>query len=108
MPKTLRMGAGAVATAVLAGCLTFGAAAPASAESPFEGIKLACMHGNKDMCEAVYDQKPIPENVKNCLVKGAVAGAGAIVIGRINKTLAKKLAKETVTAGATACVAAIT
>ncbi|MFF8786512.1 hypothetical protein [Streptomyces sp. NPDC015125] len=66
------------------------------------------MHGNQDMCEAVYDQKPIPKSVKTCLVKGAVAGAAAIVIGRINKTIAKKLAKETVTAGAAACVAAIT
>ncbi|GES31490.1 hypothetical protein San01_39770 [Streptomyces angustmyceticus] len=84
-----------------------GAASSASAESPIEAAKYACMQGNENMCKAVYEQKPISKNVKNCLIKGAVAGAGAIVIGRINKTAAEKLAKETVAAGATACVAAI-
>ncbi|MEU8548890.1 hypothetical protein AB0C81_18180 [Streptomyces roseoverticillatus] len=48
------------------------------------------------------------KNVKDCLVKGGLAGAGSIIIGRINKTEASKLAKMAVTSGGAACLAAIT
>jgi len=66
------------------------------------------MMGNEGACKTVYSEGKVPEKAKGCLVEGGVAAAGAIVVGRVNKELADRLAKQTVIAGATACVAAIT
>lgn len=66
------------------------------------------MMGNQGACKTVYSEGKVPKKAKDCLVKGGVAAAGAIVVGRVNKELAGRLAKQTVVAGATACVAAIT
>ncbi|MCT9106125.1 hypothetical protein N4G69_10865 [Streptomyces mirabilis] len=47
------------------------------------------------------------KKAKDCLIKGAVAGAGALIVGRFNKDLAEKIARNTVAAGATACISAL-
>lgn len=66
------------------------------------------MMGSERACKTVYSKGKLPKNVKDCLIKGGVGAAGAIVVGRVNKEIATRLAKQTVVAGATACVAAVT
>ncbi|MFJ9644577.1 hypothetical protein [Streptomyces sp. NPDC101206] len=46
--------------------------------------------------------------VKDCLIKGAIGGAGALIVGRfVSKGVAKDIASKTVVAGATGCLAAL-
>jgi len=46
--------------------------------------------------------------VKNCLIKGAIGGAGALVVGRyVSKDVAKDIASKTVVAGATGCLSSL-
>ncbi|NUR00694.1 MAG: hypothetical protein HOY79_30455 [Streptomyces sp.] len=66
-----------------------------------------CYYGDKESCELLIGGLKMSKKVKDCLVKGVVAGAGALIIGRVNKDLAEKVARNTVAAGATACVSAL-
>ncbi|MGV9337821.1 hypothetical protein [Streptomyces sp. NPDC003688] len=66
-----------------------------------------CYYGDKESCELLIGGMKMSKKAKDCLIKGAVAGAGALIAGRFNKDLASKIARNTVAAGATACVSAL-
>ncbi|MER7850893.1 hypothetical protein ABTZ03_44010 [Kitasatospora sp. NPDC096077] len=57
-------------------------------------------------CEALA-KKPMSDIVKNCLIKAGIGGAGALVVGRINGTVARDLAVSVAGAGATACLSSL-
>ncbi|WP_339130584.1 hypothetical protein WJM95_17070 [Streptomyces sp. f51] len=111
-----------VSMAVL-GALAFGAA-PAAAQTQGEapGRRTSsvvaidtwqdiaagkCYYGDKESCEIMIKGLKMSKKAKDCLIKGAVAGAGALIVGRFNKDLAEKIARNTVAAGATACISAL-
>ncbi|MET7781490.1 hypothetical protein ABZU94_24200 [Streptomyces mirabilis] len=66
-----------------------------------------CYYGDKESCEIMVKGLKMSKKAKDCLIKGAVAGAGALIVGRFNKDLAEKIARNTVAAGATACISAL-
>ncbi|MEW2581197.1 hypothetical protein [Streptomyces syringium] len=112
MMTTRRLTAGFLTIAVLSGGLTVGSAATASArqsESPIQTYTaMKCWKDHdENACKGHLTGKKMSKNVKECLVKGGLIGAASVVVGRINKTEASKLAKIAVTNGGAACLAAV-
>ncbi|MEU6702405.1 hypothetical protein [Streptomyces wuyuanensis] len=66
-----------------------------------------CHYGDKESCKLLVEGLKMSKTAKDCLIKGGVAGAGALVVGRFNKDVADKIARNTVAAGVTACITAL-
>uniref|UniRef100_A0AAU2V8L3 Uncharacterized protein n=1 Tax=Streptomyces sp. NBC_00003 TaxID=2903608 RepID=A0AAU2V8L3_9ACTN len=66
------------------------------------------MTHSKDSCAFLMSNTKMLKMVKECLIKGAIGGAGALVVGRyVSKDLAEDIAKKTAVAGATGCLASL-
>ncbi|MEU6257774.1 hypothetical protein [Streptomyces sp. NPDC047043] len=70
-----------------------------------------CYYGDKESCELLVGGLKMSKKTKNCLVNASVAAAISLIVGRINKDLASKVAKQAVGAGAgagaTSCITAL-
>ncbi|MEU9164298.1 hypothetical protein AB0D29_29015 [Streptomyces sp. NPDC048424] len=77
--------------------------------NPLEEARSMCiMSKSKRDCEYLMTHTKMNDMVRECLVKGAIGGAGALIIGRfVSKDVAKDIAAKTVVAGATGCLAAL-
>ncbi|MFG2295452.1 hypothetical protein [Streptomyces sp. NPDC048603] len=82
---------------------------PGAAVSPLEEARSMCiMYKNKSNCAYLMSHTKMNKMVKDCLLKGAIGGAGALIVGRfVSKDVAKDIASKTVVAGATGCLAAL-
>ncbi|MFI5868284.1 hypothetical protein [Streptomyces sp. NPDC051546] len=58
-------------------------------------------------CERLLAGRPMSAFVKNCLIKAGIGGAGALIVGRFNKEVGKKIAVNVVGAGATGCLVSL-
>ncbi|RSS40309.1 hypothetical protein EF912_32370 [Streptomyces sp. WAC07061] len=47
------------------------------------------------------------EAAKNCLVRAGIGGAAALIVGRVNKKVAREIAVNTVAGGVTGCLSAL-
>lgn len=77
--------------------------------NPLEEARSLCiMSKSKRDCEYLMTHVKMNDMVKNCLIKGAIGGADAPIVGRfISKDVAKGMVSNTVVAGATGCLAAL-
>lgn len=66
-----------------------------------------CHYGDKEACELLVGGLRMSKKTKNCLVNASVAAAISLIVGRVNKDLASKVAKQAVGAGATSCITAL-
>ncbi|MFE1171018.1 hypothetical protein [Streptomyces sp. NPDC058773] len=112
---------GAMSAVMLGGIVLAAGAGVAHAESnprpavqsqmvnPIEEARSMCiMSKSKDDCAYLMNHTKMRKMVKNCLVKGAIGGAGALVVGRyVSKDVASDIAKKTVVAGATGCLSSL-
>ncbi|MFD8417709.1 hypothetical protein ACFV2Q_39320 [Streptomyces sp. NPDC059650] len=110
-----------VSAAIIGGSVLIGGAGVAHAESgprpvvqsaqvsPIEEARSKCiMSKSKRDCEYLMSHVRMNDMVKDCLIKGAIGGAGALIVGRfVSKDVAKDIASKTVVAGATGCLAAL-
>ncbi|MFD7499460.1 hypothetical protein [Streptomyces sp. NPDC059850] len=85
------------------------AAAQSTMVSPIEEARSMCiMSDSKDDCAYLMHNTKMEKLVKNCLIKGAIVGAGALVVGRyVSKDVAKDVAAKTVVGGATGCLSSL-
>ncbi|MEU4728705.1 hypothetical protein [Streptomyces sp. NPDC023588] len=66
------------------------------------------MYKSKSNCEYLMNHTKMNQMVKDCLIKGGIGGAGALVVSRfISKDVAKDIVSKTLVAGATGCLAAL-
>ncbi|MFD3682299.1 hypothetical protein [Streptomyces sp. NPDC058613] len=74
--------------------------------NPLEEARSLCiMSKSKRDCEYLMTHVKMNSMVKNCLIKGAIGGAGALIVGRfVSKDVAKDIVSKTVVAGATGCL----
>ncbi|QEV53710.1 hypothetical protein CP981_20445 [Streptomyces platensis] len=84
-------------------------AVQSSMVNPIEEARSMCtMSKSKDDCAYLMHHTKMQKMVKNCLIKGAIGGAGALIVGRyVSKDAASDIAKKTVVAGATGCLASL-
>ncbi|MEU3988067.1 hypothetical protein OG301_20065 [Streptomyces platensis] len=84
-------------------------AVQSSMVNPIEEARSMCtMSKSKDDCAYLMNHTKMHKMVKDCLIKGAIGGAGALVVGRyVSKDVASDIAKKTVVAGATGCLASL-
>ncbi|WP_371653851.1 MULTISPECIES: hypothetical protein [unclassified Streptomyces] len=99
-------------TVVLAAAVFAGAAPAAHAVDVNQEYNTAgCYLGKKKdqkACERLLSAEPMSETAKNCLVKAGIGGAAALIVGRVNKDLAKKIATNVVAGGVTGCLSSLT
>ncbi|MET9596246.1 MULTISPECIES: hypothetical protein [unclassified Streptomyces] len=57
-------------------------------------------------CKAL-EGRPMTEAAKNCLLRAGVGGAAALVVGRVNKKVAREIAVNVAGAGAAACLSSM-
>ncbi|MFJ3883365.1 hypothetical protein ACIPW5_38700 [Streptomyces sp. NPDC090077] len=112
---------GIVLAAIIGGSVLVGGAGVAHADSgpqpvvqsvqvsAIEEARSKCiMSKSKRDCEYLMTHVRMNEMVKDCLVKGGIGGAGALIVARfISKDVAKDIVSKTVVAGATGCLAAL-
>ncbi|MFH9005767.1 hypothetical protein ACH4E5_21375 [Streptomyces afghaniensis] len=108
-------------SAVLAGAVMLSGAGAASASthagtgdvtikvSPIEEQRSKCtVYHDKNSCKSLMRNTKMEKVVKNCLIKAAIGGAGALVVGKfVSKDLAEDIAAKVVVAGATGCLASL-
>ncbi|MEU7485051.1 hypothetical protein [Streptomyces sp. NPDC042319] len=76
--------------------------------NPIEEARSMCMMKSKSDCAYLMHNTKMLKMVKDCLIKGAIGGAGALVVGRyVSKDVAKDIASKTVVAGATGCLSSL-
>ncbi|MFH8571663.1 hypothetical protein [Streptomyces sp. NPDC017993] len=116
-----RIVSGAMSAVMLGGIVLGSGAGVANADSstrptaespmvnPIEEARSMCtMSKSKDDCAYLMHNTKMLKMVKNCLIKGAIGGAGALIVGRyVSKDVAKDIASKTVVAGATGCLASL-
>jgi hypothetical protein len=66
-----------------------------------------CYYGDKESCELLVKGLKMTKKTKQCLVNASVAAAISLIVGRFNKDLASRVAKQAVGAGATSCITAL-
>ncbi|MFE6623300.1 hypothetical protein [Streptomyces sp. NPDC057740] len=66
-----------------------------------------CHYGDKESCALLVGGLKMSKKTKKCLVNASVGAAISLVVGRFNKDLASKVAKQAVGAGATGCITAL-
>ncbi|MFD8024077.1 hypothetical protein ACFV6G_27120 [Streptomyces lavendulae] len=72
-------------------------------------IKNCYLGKKKDVraCERLLSVSPMNQRAKDCLLKAGIGGAAALVVGRINKDAAKKIATNVVAGGVTGCLSGL-
>ncbi|MEV0371210.1 hypothetical protein AB0I10_15495 [Streptomyces sp. NPDC050636] len=103
-----------IITAIVLATLTLGAAPAAHAVDPVQEHNIANCYfdtsntGKKKekYCKAL-EGRPMTKTAKNCLLRAGVGSAAALVVGRVNKKVAKEIAVNTVGAGAAACLSSL-
>lgn len=77
--------------------------------NPLEEARSMCiMSKSKRDCEYLLTHIKMNEMVKECLIKGGIGGAGALIASRfVSKDVAKDIVARTLVAGATGCLAAL-
>jgi hypothetical protein len=58
-------------------------------------------------CERLMATKPMTKTAKDCLIKAGIGGAVALVVGRVNKDAAKKIATNVVAGGVSGCLSSL-
>ncbi|MFD0268835.1 hypothetical protein ACFVGY_20035 [Streptomyces sp. NPDC127106] len=110
-----------VSAAIISGVVLVGGAGVAYAESgpqsvvqsaqvnPLEEARSKCiMAKSKRDCECLMTHVKMNNMVKNCLIKGGIGGAGALIVSRfVSKDVAKDIVSKAVVAGATGCLASL-
>ncbi|MBR8642504.1 hypothetical protein KEF29_32360 [Streptomyces tuirus] len=108
-------------SAVLAGAVMLSGAGVASAStdtgnggvavkvSPIEEQRSKCtVYHDKNSCKSLMRNTKMEKIVKDCLIKAAIGGAGALVVGKyVSKDLAEDIGAKVVVAGATGCLASL-
>ncbi|WP_125513740.1 hypothetical protein [Streptomyces sp. WAC 01529] len=100
-------------SALVLASLTFGAAPVAYAVDPIQEHRIANCYFDKSKrgaerqkyCKAL-EGKPMTKTAKNCLVRAGIGGAAALVVGKVNKKVAREIAVNVAGAGASACLSA--
>ncbi|MGW6615194.1 hypothetical protein ACWGA0_17325 [Streptomyces erythrochromogenes] len=72
-------------------------------------VKNCYLGKKKDVaaCERLLSARPMNQRAKDCLLKAGIGGAAALVVGRINKDAAKKMATSVVAGGVTGCLSGL-
>ncbi|CAM5238076.1 hypothetical protein AB0M94_03235 [Streptomyces xanthochromogenes] len=100
-----------IVTLALVGAVFAGVAPAAHAVDVNQEYNSAgCYLGKKKdpkACERLLAGKPMSKTAKDCLVKAGIGGAAALIVGRINKDLAKKIATNVVAGGVTGCLSSL-
>ncbi|MFE0254399.1 hypothetical protein [Streptomyces sp. NPDC059010] len=107
-------------SAVLVGAAVLSGAGAASAStdtgrgdgarvSPIEEQRSKCVvYHDENSCKSLMSNTKMEKVVKDCLIKAAIGGAGALVVGRfVSKDVAEDIAAKVVVAGATGCLSAL-
>ncbi|MFE2142188.1 hypothetical protein ACFXA3_10615 [Streptomyces sp. NPDC059456] len=85
-----------------------GKAATVAQVDPIGERRSMCMwKKDKNDCQSLIASKKMTDMVKNCLIKAGIGGAGALVVGRVNKEVAEKIATSVVAAGVTGCLTSL-
>ncbi|MER6251458.1 hypothetical protein ABT224_08785 [Streptomyces sp. NPDC001584] len=58
-------------------------------------------------CERLLSVRPMNQRAKDCLLKAGIGGAAALIVGRVNKDAAKKIATSVVAGGVTGCLSGL-
>ncbi len=58
-------------------------------------------------CERLLSVRPMNQRAKGCLLKAGIGGAAALIVGRVNKDAAKKIATSVVAGGVTGCLSGL-
>ncbi|MFD9797125.1 hypothetical protein ACFWXK_40015 [Streptomyces sp. NPDC059070] len=95
-----------IATAIFAGAAPAAHAVDVNQEYNTAACYLG-KHKDQKACEKLVSTKPMSETAKNCLIKAGIGGAAALIVGRVNKDLAKKIATNVVAGGVTGCLSSL-
>lgn len=57
-------------------------------------------------CKAL-EGSDMTETAKNCLVRAGIGSAAALIVGKVNKKIAREIAVNTVAGGVTGCLSAL-
>ncbi|MEU8463953.1 hypothetical protein [Streptomyces sp. NPDC029003] len=57
-------------------------------------------------CKAL-EARDMTETAKNCLVRAGIGSAAALIVGKVNKKVAREIAVNTVAGGVTGCLSAL-
>ncbi|WP_369383009.1 hypothetical protein [Streptomyces sp. cg36] len=103
-----------IITGILAGAIVLGAAPVAQAVDPRQEHNISNCYFDKSKtgqqrakyCKAL-EGRPMTQAARNCLLRAGVGSAAALIVGRINKKVAREIAVNTVGAGAAACLSSM-
>ncbi|MEU7602181.1 hypothetical protein [Streptomyces sp. NPDC041003] len=72
-------------------------------------VKNCYLGKKKDVaaCERLLAGRPMTQRAKDCLLKAGIGGAAALVVGRVNKDAAKKIATSVVAGGVAGCLSGL-
>ncbi|MEU9198311.1 hypothetical protein [Streptomyces hundungensis] len=99
-----------VVSATVLAAIAIGAAPAYAVDVNQEYNTAGCYLGKKKdpkACERLMATKPMSKTAKDCLVKAGIGGAAALIVGRVNKDLAKKIATNVVAGGVTGCLSSL-
>ncbi|WP_272261006.1 hypothetical protein [Streptomyces xanthophaeus] len=100
-----------IVTAMVLATIAFGAV-PAHAVDPRQEHNISKCYFDKHeadkqkYCKAL-EGRPMTKAAKDCLIRAGVGSAAALIVGRVNKKVAREIAVNTVAAGATGCITAL-
>ncbi|MGW3622541.1 hypothetical protein [Streptomyces sp. NPDC000880] len=85
------------------------AAPPIAMVDPIGEQRSMCtVYKSEKACKSLLMTKKMKKAVKDCLVKGGIGGAAALIVGRfVSKDVAADIAKKTIVAGSAGCLAAL-
>ncbi|MGW7412717.1 hypothetical protein [Streptomyces sp. NPDC054863] len=100
-----------VVAALVLATSVFGAV-PAHAVDPRQEYNISkCYFDKRETNKAKYckalEGRPMTKTAKDCLLRAGVGSAAALIVGRVNKKVAREIAVNTVAAGATGCITAL-
>lgn len=103
-----------IAASVVLTALLLGAAPAAHAVDPVQEHNIANCYFDKSKsgneraryCKAL-EGRPMTKTARNCLLRAGVGSAAALVVGKVNKKLAREIAVNTAGAGAAACLSSL-
>ncbi|WP_327676634.1 hypothetical protein [Streptomyces sp. NBC_00467] len=69
---------------------------------------MCTVYKSEKACKSLLMTKKMKKAVKDCLIKGGIGGAAALIVGRfVSKDVAADIAKKTIVAGSAGCLAAL-
>ncbi|MFF4604032.1 hypothetical protein ACFY12_15065 [Streptomyces sp. NPDC001339] len=77
--------------------------------NPIEEERSMCTaYNDENACAALMTNTKMMDIVKNCLVKAAIGGATALVVGKyVSKDAAEKISEKVVSGGVTGCLTSL-